>query len=184
MKKKKGLSTSPSEQPSTLLPESPGDNPFNVPEGYFDTLPLRIQDRITKLEQPVPVKPSIIRTLPLPVKLAAASALLALVVMAAILLFSKNDATELLEGLSADMIMENPGEVIEIDENYLVETLISKTAEEGLNGITGGYITFTEEEVTEDDIIAYLLSEYSPDDLNLDNQTLTESIINIDTSTQ
>ena len=139
-----------------IIPRQPGkgkENPFSVPEGYFEAFPQRLEDRIkSKAKVPVPGH----RILVLKPYLAAAI-ILVVAIVSATLIFRNPDAQVGLPDLQTEISQVVEWELYSISEEDIFKVMY----DEGL----------WEEAAAQqqsDEIIDYLMNEDIPMDVLMD----------------
>ena len=134
-------------------------NPFEVPEGYFDSLPGLIQNRLEKKKG---LLSSLfeIRSLQWQYKVIAISFLIILSTGLFLILSNRFSNTDKYANEISweDIIDNNDNLLIEFDESTLIESLIAE-AENNYERFLG---------ISSDDIIDYLIEEGHMDDLVYD----------------
>ncbi len=150
----------------SLLASLPKTNPFTVPDHYFDQLPARIMQKVS--EQAGSGR-NLIRTIiemRWPYKLAMAASVIFIVFIAYYLAFTPQST----QPLFSDLQQITAGELIEYD-GYLVdldESLVDEWIEQQGDDVDAELVDLTSlDELSETDIMNYLLVEYSPDELTL-----------------
>ncbi len=102
------------------------ENPFIVPEGYFESLPTKISERIElKREEPFWVKAFQLIKKP---AYAAVLSLISIIIVASIFIFHKQntDDTSLLSDITFnDLMNENPELIENMDVSLLIEAYAS-----------------------------------------------------------
>ncbi len=158
------------------------ENPFDVPENYFENLQGAISDKCTSTEKSKTTK-VVYRRLLVPIAVAASIVLIVFIINkrnniitpdnSAQYAYTETDAS----GTSAylnDLIENN-----ELDEDLIVTALTNddtikrvsanSQVEENINKLNNNPVVITDStsnvKVTEDDIIDYLLENYSNDEL-------------------
>jgi hypothetical protein len=171
MKKKITLpapQTPPNDQGSSPLITA-GKNPFNIPDGYFDSLQSRIQERIAEKKGSTVTVFVWFRQLSRPYKLVSALSVIVLVALTTFIILFHSNGTPSLEELSVDVILEDADAVIDIEELYLVGILINQSTGTDNSGLSETTLAFSSDELSEEDIINYLLSEYDKNNLNIES---------------
>ncbi len=145
-------------------------NPFRVPDGYFDRLPARIMETIDEEAEKGKTVILTLRGRKWPYKIALAASLAFIAFTVAYLIFTPDPTQRLL----SDIRQITSGQLEEFD-GYLVnfdESLVDDWVELKGDGIRQAMADSTSlDAVTDADIMNYLLAEYTPEELQLNNET-------------
>jgi len=139
-----------------IVPRLPGkgkENPFRVPEGYFEAFPQRLEDRIQS-QAKAPVRDH--RILVLKPYLAAAI-ILVVAIVSATLIFRDPDAQVGLPDLQTEISQVVEWELYSISEEDIFDAMYDE-----------GMWEETDVHQTSDEIIDYLMNEDIPMDVLLD----------------
>jgi len=141
------------------------ENPFDVPEGYFDDLPMAIQQKIQE-KKGFHLITGWILAIRWQYKVALAAAI-TIITVGVIFIIQDHKGQEGIYSLNVvweDLIDETNIMVIDFDESMLIETLIAEA-----NGVDNEPIFYEElEEIPVDDIIDWLVAENYSEDLVYD----------------
>lgn len=150
-----------------LLQAMRGTNPFTVPDGYFERLAGDIMNKISSQEKP---EKNVIRTVMAwrwPYKLALAASLIFMAFIVSYLVMKPQTAQQLiseLQQITASELMDYDGYLVDLDESLLEEWIDQKG-----DGIDSAILSLASmDQLTGDDIMEYLISEYSPDELTIE----------------
>jgi hypothetical protein len=127
------------------LDEISSGNPFLVPEGYFENLPVKINSQLTA--QPALLKQ--VRRIPRLVYYAAAAIMLAVAIIGGRQLFFTSSAHETLQAEISQLVEE---EIYSIQEEAIIEAMTVENDEQGAaNNETIEYLM--NEDLNETDLI-------------------------------
>jgi hypothetical protein len=150
-----------------LLESMPRTNPFTVPDGYFERLPPRIMQRIDSEtgEGRTFIRALIAMRWPYKVTLAASVILVAFTV--AFLIFKPDYTQELvseIQQITSSELVEFDGYLVNFDESLVDEWIARKG-----DGVGSELFDLTSlDDVSDVDIMNYLLTEYDPDEFSND----------------
>lgn len=156
------------DKPNSIgLSDIPKTNPFSVPEGYFDRLPIEIVNKVTEPAAPGFSLKQRYFAMRLTYKIALAAMMVSLAFCISYVVFMVNGKGESagdIHQITASELFEFEGYLVELDES-LVDAWIDQSGDlvsqelvdlDGLN------------ELSEADVIAYLMQSYTEDELRLD----------------
>lgn len=149
------------------LPDIPRENPFRVPDGYFDRLPADVLSRITRSDAHSPIFPTRVHSLKWAYQLALAASLIAAGLLIAYVVFIHNDTLKKTNGtleLTASELLEYDGYIVELDES-VIDLWVSQEGEridQALLDMAGL------DDISEVDVVDYLLTDYSLDELDIE----------------
>lgn len=151
------------------LENIPRNNPFTIPDGYFDKLPSMIMDKIDPETGSKKTFFLSLRNMRWSYKVALAASLIFIALTAAYLIFVPDYAQRLISGIqqiTSSELAEFDGYLVNFDES-LVDDWIARQGE----GIRSAMVdTASLNEISGDDIMNYLLAEYSPEEFPLDTE--------------
>lgn len=149
------------------LSDIPMENPFRIPDGYFDRLPADILSRVYRSAEPSPIFPIRLHSLKRPYKLALAASLIVAGLVIAYLVFINNDPLREINGkleLTAQELLEYEGFIVELDES-VVDLWVGQEGDR----IDLALLDLANlEDLSEADIVDYLLTDYLLDELDIE----------------
>ena len=127
-------------------------NPFKVPENYFEDLPSRIQEKINAKQQ-VPIRN--MKTVLFNPKVLAAASLILILGLASIFIFQLNDPVNNTSNPLAQEEFNTVSDYLltDLDDDELIQAYVEMTDESD-----NGYLISTED-LDEQEIIDYLLQD-------------------------
>jgi len=162
---------------STAPGNLPRGNPFSVPDGYFDSLPARIMETIDEEAEKGKTVILTLRGRKWPYKIALAASLAFIAFTVAYLIFTPDPAQRLIgeiQQITSGQLEEFDGYLVNFDES-LVDDWISRIGD-GIRQVMADSTSL--DAVTDTDIMNYLLAEYTPEELQLNNETDFDQSIN------
>lgn len=134
------------------------ENPFRVPDGYFDKLPMIIQEKITKTKS-VSIWEQFFLLLKQP-KYSVSLAVATMAIVIALFVFVKPDGQEyqfLSDITIEDILRENPELIYSMDETLIIEVLLAENGEDIQDYYD--YNIKSDTSISDDEIIDYLSDE-------------------------
>ncbi|MCX6233276.1 MAG: hypothetical protein NT175_00925 [Bacteroidetes bacterium] len=147
------------EKMDTIFFNMKKENPFSVPEGYFDTLPEIIKERLQKNAASTKDNLYSSRHIPLPIRLVAAAMIILLLSLGTYWIIRSLNNRSLPNDQSVvltDTVSQNVA-ILYLDDEMLTNTLAKNLAL--------SETTQTSDSITSEDIIQYLLNEENTEEL-------------------
>ena len=144
---------------SRLREKAGQETPFEVPDGYFDTLPARIQERIAAQRRNEPRTGWYMTVLSGWRAVAIPATVLALLVVA-VLLFKPSGVTDgALQSLTWEELIHNePGFIYSVEEETIINWLVAEMDASEVYPEVNGSLEF-DPSIGKEDIIEYLYNE-------------------------
>ena len=134
------------------------ENSFKVPDGYFDSLPMKIQENISEPKN-VSIWEQLIPILRQP-KYSVSLAFISTIVIIGFMVLNKPDISESLyfsDITIKDVLQENPEMIYSLDESDLIEIMLA-SSDNNVADYFGSNIE-SDSSITKDDIIDFLSDE-------------------------
>ena len=140
------------------LSEIKKENPFKVPDGYFDGLPMKIQEKVSQ-PNTVSIWEQLIMVIRQP-KYSVSFVFAIVAIIVALIVFVKPKVQEsiyLPDITIEDVLRGNPELIYNLDESTIIEIMFAETGNDVLNYFDNNIKS--DSSITEDDIINYLSDE-------------------------
>jgi len=141
------------------------DNPFMVPDGYFDKLPTSIQEKIESESHKSPNFEQIVTLFKQPKYSVTAGLTIVILIVAMVVFIKPSDKeTQFFSDITIDDIIdEYPEFIYYLDESIILEVLFAENGEDTYDYFRNDI--YTDTTLTEDEIIDYLSDEKFETDL-------------------
>lgn len=150
-----------------LLESMPRTNPFTVPDGYFEGLPPQIMQRIGSENDEGRTFFRALIAMRWPYKVTLAASVILVAITVTFLIFKPDYTQELIseiQKITSSELVEFDGYLVNFDESLVDEWIASKG-----DGIGSELLDLTSlDDVSDADIMNYLLKEYDPDELSIE----------------
>jgi len=135
------------------------EDPFNVPDGYFEKLANNIQEQVSSRSERIPIIEQILIFLKQP-KYSLATGFVIVLIIVGLFVFIKpaDKEIQLFSDITIEDILEESPELIyDMDESIILEVLFADNGDDIYNYFEND--VFTDTTISDDEIIDYLIDE-------------------------